>query len=518
VGKKTGIIYLVGAGPGDPKLLTLRGRECLERADVILYDYLANPVLLDFAPARAERIYVGRRGRGQYQDQREINRLLIEKARAGKIVVRLKGGDPFVFGRGGEEAEAVAGAGLSFEIVPGVTSAVAAPAYAGIPVTHRTLASTVTFVTGHEDPTKETEALEWPRLATAHGTLVFLMGVKNLPAIVANLRREGKPADTPAAVIRWGTKSGQRTVVGTLGTIVGKAAEARIEPPSVVVVGDVVRLREQLNWFETRPLFGKRVLVTRARTQAGELSRLLAEQGAEPVECPTIQIAPPGSWAELDEAIADLQRYQWLVFTSVNGVQPFMERLQRKGLDGRALAGLRLCCIGPRTADALAAYGLRADVIPSEYQAEGLIEAMKAAGVKGQRVLIPRAAVAREILPEQLQALGADVHVVTAYRTVLPEIEADRVKDLLKKQALHVLTFASSSAVRNFSGLFSGREEMRRLTGAAVVACIGPITAATATEEGLPVTITAAENTIPALVEAIVQYFSTCREDVPVRC
>ncbi len=517
--RKTGIVYLVGAGPGDPKLLTLRGRECLERADVVLYDYLANPVLLEFAPAQAERIYVGRRGRGHYQDQGEINRLLIEKARAGKIVVRLKGGDPFVFGRGGEEAEAVAGAGLPFEVVPGVPSAVAAPAYAGIPVTHRTLASTVTFVTGHEDPTKEAEALEWPRLATAHGTLVFLMGVKNLPAIVANLRREGKPDSTPAAVIRWGTKTSQRTVTGTLGTIAAKAAEARIEPPSVIVIGEVVRLRKQLNWFETKPLFGRRVLVTRAREQAGELSRLLVEQGAEPVECPTIRIAPPDSWAELDDAIAGLSRYQWLVFTSVNGVKPFMERLRRKGLDGRALAGLRLCCIGPRTAEALAAHGLCADVVPSEYQAEGLIEAMKTAGVKGQRVLIPRAAVAREILPDQLRALGADVRVVTAYRTVLPEVEAERVKDLLRKQALHVLTFASSSTVRNFCGLFNGREEMQRLTGGAVVvACIGPITAKTASEEGLPVTITAAENTIPALVDAIVQYVSTCHESVPVRC
>jgi len=518
VAKKTGIVYLVGAGPGDPKLLTLRGKECLERADVVLYDYLANPTLLEFAPAGTERIYVGRRGRGHYQEQSEINRLLIEKARAGKIVVRLKGGDPFVFGRGGEEAEAVAGAGLPFEVVPGVTSAVAAPAYAGIPVTHRTLASTVTFVTGHEDPAKETEALEWPRLATAHGTLVFLMGVKNLPAIVANLMREGKPADTPVAAIRWGTKASQRTVIGTLETIVGKAAEAQIEPPSIIVVGEVVRLREQLNWFETKPLFGKRVLVTRAREQAGELSSLLAERGAEPVECPTIRIVPPASWVELDGAIADLSRYQWLVFTSVNGVKPFMERLQQKRLDARAVAGLRLCCIGPRTAEALAAYGLRADVIPSEYQAEGLIEAMKAAGVKGQRVLIARAAVAREILPEQLRELGADVQVVTAYRTVLPEVEADRVKDLLQKQALHVLTFASSSTVSNFSGLFGSREEMRRLTSGVVVACIGPVTAKTAAAEGLPVTITAAENTIPALVEAIVQYFSACREGVPVRC
>jgi uroporphyrinogen III methyltransferase/synthase len=323
VAKKIGIVYLVGAGPGDPKLLTLRGRECLERADVVLYDYLANPALLNLAPAGAERIYVGRRGRGQYQDQGEINRLLIEKVRDGKTVVRLKGGDPFVFGRGGEEAEAVAAAGLPFEVVPGVTSAVAAPAYAGIPVTHRTLASTVTFVTGHEDPTKETEALEWPRLATAHGTLVFLMGVKNLPAIVANLKKEGKPGNTPAAVIRWGTKAGQRTVVGTVDTIAAKSAEAKIEPPSIIVVGEVVRLREQLNWFETKPLFGRRVLVTRAREQADELSGLLAEQGAEPIECPTIQVVPPDSWVELDGAIAGLKQFQWLVFTSVNGVKPF---------------------------------------------------------------------------------------------------------------------------------------------------------------------------------------------------
>jgi uroporphyrinogen III methyltransferase/synthase len=518
VGKKTGIVYLVGAGPGDPMLLTLRGRECLERADVVLYDYLANPALLEFAPARAERIYVGRRGRGQYQDQREINRLLIEKARAGHIVVRLKGGDPFVFGRGGEEAEAVAGAGVRFEVVPGVTSAVAAPAYAGIPVTHRTLASTVTFVTGHEDPAKDAEALEWPRLATAHGTLVFLMGVKNLPAIVANLRREGKPAGTPAAVIRWGTRSSQRTVIGTLETIAARAAEAQIEPPSIIVIGEVVRLREQLNWFETKPLFGRRVLVTRAREQAGELSRLLVEQGAEPVECPTIRIAPPGSWAELDGAIAELKKYQWLVFTSVNGVKPFMERLRHRGLDGRAVAGLRLCCIGPRTAEALAAHGLRADVMPSEYQAEGLIEAMKEAGVRGQRVLIPRAAVAREILPEQLRELGADVRVVAAYRTVLPEVETDRVKDLLAGQALHVLTFASSSTVRNFCDLLGGRDDVRRLTRGVVVACIGPITAKTAAEEGLAVTITADENTIPSLVEAIVRYYSTSREGVTVRC
>jgi uroporphyrinogen III methyltransferase/synthase len=385
---------------------------------------------------------------------------------------------------------------------------VAAPAYAGIPVTHRTLASTVAFVTGHEDPTKEEAAREWPRLATANGTLVFLMGMKNLPAIVEHLVSQGKSRETPVALIRWGTRSGQRTVVGTLGDIVGKAEEAEMEPPTVIVVGDVVRLRTQLNWFETRPLFGKRILVTRAQEQARELSALLVEQGGEPVECPTIQVVPPESWRELDEAVAELGQYHWVVFTSVNGVRPFMERLRQRGQDARAFAGLRLCCIGPRTAEELRVYGLRADLIPSEYQAEGVIDAMKAAGVAGQRVLIPRAAVAREILPEQLRAMGAEVRVVTAYRTVLPSVEAEHLKEQLRRQAIHVITFTSSSTVRNFRRLFDSREEMTKLIGDAVVACIGPITAKTAVEQSLPVTITAAKNTIPALVQAIVQYCS----------
>ncbi len=505
---KVGKVYLVGAGPGDLGLLTLRGKECLEEADVVLYDYLANPALLDYVPAEAERIYVGRRGRGQYQDQQEVNRLIIEKAREGRVVVRLKGGDPFVFGRGGEEAEAIAAAGLPFEVVPGVTSAVAVPAYAGIPVTHRTLASTVAFVTGHEDPTKEAVTLEWPRLASGNGTVVFLMGMKNLPAIVDHLLREGKSSETPVALIRWGTRSSQRTVVGTLKDIVGKAEAAELEPPTVIVVGEVVRLREQLNWFETRPLFGKRILVTRARDQAPELSRLLAGYGAEPVEYSTIQVVPPESWQELDDAVAELDRYQWLVFTSVNGVRPFMERLRRRGLDARALAGLKVCCIGPRTAEILAEFGLRADLVPSEFQAEGLIEAMRAAGVARQRVLIPRAAVAREVLPEQLRAFGAQVRVVTAYRTVLPRVDADRMKDLFRRQHIHAITFASSSTVRNFCSLFDSREEMQKLTGDVTVACIGPITARTAAQEGVAAHITARENTIPALVEAIVQHFT----------
>lgn len=504
----SGKVYLVGAGPGDPKLLTLRGLECLKEADVVLYDYLANPALLEHVPRQAERIYVGRRGRGAYQDQREVNRLMIERARVGKVVVRLKGGDPFVFGRGGEEAEAIASAGLPFEVIPGVTSAVAVPAYAGIPVTHRTMASTVTFVTGHEDPAKAQATLEWPRLATANGTLVFLMGMKNLPTIVKHLRHEGKPADTPVALIRWGTRASQRTVVGTLADIIGKAEQAEMEPPTVIVVGEVVRLREQLNWFEARPLFGVRILVTRAQEQAGELSRVLTAYGGDPLECPTIQVVPPDTWREMDQAIGELGRFHWVVFTSVNGVRAFMERMQQQGLDARALAGQRLCCIGPRTAEELARHGLRADLVPSEFQAEGVIAALQACRISGRRVLIPRAEVAREILPEQLRALGAEVCVVTAYRTVLPSVDGQRLKELFRRGEVHVITFTSSSTVRNFVRLFGSREEMVKLTVGAVVACIGPITAKTAAEEGLVVSVMAERNTVPALAEAVVRFYT----------
>jgi uroporphyrinogen III methyltransferase/synthase len=489
-------------------LLTLRGRECLAQADVVLYDYLANPVLLDHAPPEAERVYVGRRGRGVYQDQAEVNRIMIERARAGQVVVRLKGGDPFVFGRGGEEAEAVAAAGIEFEVVPGVTSAVAVPAYAGIPVTHRTLASTVTFVTGHEDPAKGITALEWPRLATADGTLVFLMGMKNLPTIVERLTHEGKAADTPVALIRWGTRATQRTVIGTLRDIVSKSVEAEMEPPTIIVVGEVVRLREQLNWFEKRPLFGKRVLVTRAREQAQELSQLLLVCGAEPVECPTIQVVPPEDWRELDAALAEISCFDWLIFTSVNGVKPFMDRLQQRGQDARALAGVKICCIGPRTARELVRYGLRADLVPSEFQAEGVIAAFSAQAIAKQRILIPRAAVAREILPEQLRTLGAEVQVVTAYRTVLPATDRERFKDLFRRREVDLITFTSSSTVRNFAALFDSPEEMHKLVGHVAVACIGPITAATAKEHGLTVTVMAAESTIPALVDALVRWQS----------
>ncbi len=511
---KTGKIYLVGAGPGDPKLLTLRGKECLQLADVVLYDYLANPALLDHARPDAERIYVGRRGRGEYSEQAEINRMMIEHAQAGKIVVRLKGGDPFVFGRGGEEAEAVAEAGLPFEVVPGVTAAVAAPAYAGIPVTHRTLASSVAVVTGHEDPLKPSPVVEWDRLASTSGTVVFLMGMKNLPAIVAHLTASGRAATTPVALIRWGTRTEQKTVIGTLADIVKKAEAANLEPPTVIVVGEVVRLRDKLNWFESRPLFGTTVLVTRPREQAAEFEDLLTGYGAHVVTFPTIAVVPPLDWAPLDRAIADLARYDWIIFTSVNGVRFFFERLRVLGRDVRALGRARLCAIGPRTADVLAGAGFTADVVPAEFQAEGLVEALKKEKLQGARVLIPRAETARDLLPEELKSRGADVTVAVAYRTIRPQADAKEITERLRRREIGVITFTSSSTVRNFVELFADENEARALSEHAAVACIGPITAETAETYGLRVRIRAKENTVPALAEAIVGHFAHSSCDV----
>ena len=516
-GLRKGRVYLVGAGPGDPKLLTLRGRECLELADVVLYDYLANPALLSYAGEQAERIYVGRRGKGKYPAQDEINRVLVDRAGQGKVVVRLKGGDPFVFGRGGEEAEVLAAAGITFEVVPGVTAAIAVPAYAGIPVTHRTMASTVTFVTGHEDPDKPATVLEWPKLASSHGTLVFLMGMKNLRAIVSNLLAEGRAETTPVAIIRWGTRAAQQTVVGTLADITEKAEVAKLEPPTVIVVGEVVRLRPQLNWFEQRPLFGKRILMTRAKEQAAEMASLLASYGAEPVETPTIHIAEPADWAPVDQALADIQSYHWVIFTSVNGVSRFMARLKQRGLDARCLAGRTICCIGPRTAQELERFGIQADMIPDEYQAEGVLAALGGHPLQGSRVLIPRADVAREVLPEELRARGASVDVVPVYRTIVPKVDITQWRQQLANRDIHVVAFTSSSTVRNFVQLLGGAATAKDLLKFVAVACIGPITAKTAQEYGLTVAILSRENTVPALAEAIARYYSEDQVSVGTR-
>jgi len=503
--KKSGSVSLVGAGPGDPGLLTVRGVEALSEADIVVYDYLANPVLLDYAPAGCEHIYVGKKAGSHTLTQDEIDALLVELARAGKRVVRLKGGDPFVFGRGGEEALALVAAGIDFEVVPGVTSAVAAPAYAGIPVTHRGLATSFAVITGHEDPTKNESGIDWVHLACGVDTLVFLMGVGNLPDIVRQLVAHGRPEDTPAALVRWGTLARQETVSGTLADIVERVRAAGLKPPAVTIVGKVAGLRDQLRWFEERPLFGHRVLVTRTRQQASALSRRLRPLGAEPVELPTIEIAPPADWAPLDAAIQGLHApgFDWIVFTSVNGVSAFFERLDRAGLDARALAGTRLAAIGPATAASLTEHSVRADCVPGEYVAEAVAAAL--GDVTGKRVLLPRADIARQALTDLLRSGGATVVEVDAYRTVQPAVNKDELSSLLT--SITLATFTSSSTVRNLASM--ARTAGLRLPEAishTTVACIGPITAATARQEGLPVHIVAKEYTIDGLIRAIVDH------------
>ncbi len=506
-GNEAGTVYLIGAGPGDPGLLTLRGAECLARADVVVYDYLANPDLLRYARPDAERLYAGKQGGGSQTDQEAINALIIERARAGKSVARLKGGDPFIFGRGGEEAEELSRAGIPFEVVPGVTSAIAAPAYAGIPLTHRDHASSVAFVTGHEDPGKETSGIDWERLARGVGTLVFFMGVKTLPDIVARLVAHGRPADTPVAVIRWGTKPEQETVVGTLADIAAQVQARGIRPPALTVVGEVVRLRERLNWFEAKPLFGRRVVITRAREQASDFASALRELGAEPIEFPTIEIRPPDSWAEIDAVLDRLPGYDWMVFTSVNGVRFFVERLRARGRDVRALGPARICAIGPATAAAIDGLGLRVDVVPAEYRAEAVVEALDGAvgaeGLGGRRVLLPRAAEARDVLPKELARRGAMVDVVVAYRTVMPAEGTEGMRALLAEGKVDAVAFTSSSTVRNFVEMI-GRDAAPGLLARTTVAAIGPITAETAARCGLRVGLVPEAYTIPALTAALV--------------
>ncbi len=506
---KHGIVYLVGAGPGDPGLLTIKARKCLQQAEVVVYDYLANPAFLDFTREGAELVYVGKKAGAHTLSQDEINRLIVDLARKGKRVVRLKGGDPFIFGRGGEEAEELAAAGIPFEVVPGVTSAVAVPAYAGIPLTHRDMTASVAFITGHEDPSKQETSIAWDRLATGVGTLVFLMGVGNLPKIVDRLLAHGRATDTPVAVIRRGTVSQQRTVTGPLKDIARIVQDERIEPPAIIVVGEVVSLRERLNWYERRPLFGRRIVVTRAREQASAFMARLSELGAECIQFPTIRVVPPESWEPLDQAIQDLGTYGWLLFTSVNGVRFFFHRLEAAEKDARHLGGIRVGAIGPATADALKAHGIRPDLMPQEYRAESVVEALGCEPLEGVRVLLPRAETAREVLPEELRLRGAIVDVLPAYRTVKPGRDTAQIRTMLKRGKIDLITFTSSSTVTNFAGMFEGdaaslREWMQRTS----VACIGPITANTAAELGFSVDLVPSSYTIDSLIKAVLDFFN----------
>jgi len=500
---KQGIVYLIGAGPGDIGLLTLRAKEVLEKAEVVVYDRLADPQLLAFAPA-AEKIYVGKASSHHSMPQAEINKLLVKLAAEGKTVARLKGGDPLVFGRGGEEALELKKHKLPFVFVPGITSAIAVPEYAGIPVTHRQLATSFAVITGHEDPAKGTSSLKWAGLATAVDTLVFLMGVENIVTITKNLLAYGRAADTPAAFIRWGTKAEQETLVTTLGQAAQLAQTTQLKPPAIFLVGSVVTLRQDLNWFEKLPLFGKTIVVTRARTQASKLTRQLANLGAKVWEIPTIKILPLDDFTLLDKAISQLASYHWIIFTSVNGVESFFQRLKAKGLDSRSFAHAKLAAIGTATAAALLHEGLRADVIPATYKAEDLLAALKPYIQTGKKILLARAQKAREVLPQGLEALGAQVDTLAVYKTCPDCTSAPELSAALRQGSLDCITFTSSSTVNKLVNILGPDAALLNKT---TLAAIGPITAATCQKHNLEVKITAQEYTIEGLVQALTAYY-----------
>lgn len=501
-----GKVFLIGAGPGDPGLLTLKAKTCIETCDVVVYDYLASPYLLNFARKNAQIIYVGKKGGDHTFTQDKINHLLVNKAKEGLDVARLKGGDPFVFGRGGEEAQVLLKHGVPYEVVPGVSSAIAAPAYAGIPVTHRAHTSFVSFITGHENPAKKDSRMQWDVYAKAHATLVFLMGVKNLPDIVKNLLAHGKPGETPVALVRCGTTPRQKTVTGTLDNIVEQVRTAGLKSPAIIVIGPVVSLREELAWFDNRPLFGKRMVITRARAQASDLVSQLNHLGVHCIEIPTIQIMPPEDITPLKAAIQNIKHYQWVVFTSVNGVKFFFDTLFNMKKDVRILGRLKFACIGPVTKDRLSDHGIISDILPDTYRAESVAEAFSDQDLHNKKVLLPRARVARTILPEELKKMGASVDEVAAYETGLCEDGKDELIHLLENNEIDAVTFTSSSTVSNFVSLL-GAKDKNRLLKNVVKASIGPITSATARSLGIEPDVEAAEFTITGLVNALLNYY-----------
>ncbi len=499
-----GKVYLVGAGPGNPGLITLKGLHCLEKADVIIYDHLVDKGLLNKVRYEAELIYVGKQSKAHLMSQKQINALLVAKARQGKIVVRLKSGDPFVLGRGGEETEVLAAEGIPFEIVPGVTAAISAPAYAGIPVTHRGLSSSFAVITGHESSPESGSRIAWDKISTGVDTLVFVMGVANLASITARLIENGRSSTTPVALIQWGTTPKQQVVEGTLSDIVPSARETNTGSPAVLIVGEVVKLHHKLRWFENKPLFGKRILVTRSREQASALDDILSLEGAEPIEIPTIKIEPTLSQDHLDNVLSRLAEFHWLLFTSVNGVEAFFAHLHQHGLDSRKLYGLKVCAIGEATATALRKYGIQADLIPQEYSSHGILACLKEEGIKGKRLLLPCSQLINRDLIQGLSQLGAEVEQVISYRTLPVDSGKSKVKELLIKGEIDAITFTSPSTVR---GLISMLESKVEALNKAFIACIGPITAAAASESKLRVDMIAKEYTINGLVAALVERY-----------
>jgi uroporphyrinogen III methyltransferase / synthase len=500
---KTGKVYLVGAGPGDLGLVTLRATECIEGADVIVYDHLANPEILNWARDDAEIIYAGKEP-GEYSlGQQEINVLLVEKARDGKEVVRLKGGDPFVFGRGAEEAKAIADAGIEFEIVPGITSAIAGPAYAGIPMTHRAENSHVTFFTGHEDPAKAKSAIDYAALARLGGTQVMLMGVERLGAITGEMLKQGVSKNLPVALVRWATTGRQETLTGTLQDIAQRAVASGFEAPAVTVFGEVVALREYLNWYENRPLSGKRIVVTRTRKQASALSNKLRALGAQVIEFPTIRIEPPTDLRAFAELVQDAHMYDWIVFTSANGVDAFFETFFKLYDDAREIGGARIAAIGPATAQRVKDFHLHVDLQPEEFVAEAVVKKFQKEGsLENLRILLVRAEKARDILPRELSGLGAIVDQAFAYRTVPETRDTTGERRRLEQEGADLITFTSSSTVENFLAL--GLPWPKGMQ----VASIGPITSKTARDHALTVDIEAQRHDIEGLVQATCDFFA----------
>lgn len=499
-------VYLIGAGPGDPGLFTLRGKELLGRADVVVYDYLANERLLTYARKDAEFIYAGKKGGDHTLSQRAINDLIVSRAKEGKNVARLKGGDPYMFGRGGEEAGELVAAGLDFEVVPGVTSGIAGPAYAGIPLTHRAHSSSVVFVTGHEDPGKPDTAHDWEALARCGSTLVFYMGMKNLPDIARKLIDAGLAPGTPAALVRWGTTPRHRSLVSTLESLPRDAVDHGFAAPCLIVVGTVVTLHRQLRWFEKRPLLGKTVVVTRAREQASDSAALFEELGAEVIQFPTIDIVPLDDYSEADAVISQLSGKRLVIFTSVNGVRFFWQRLAAQGLDSRALGGLKVAAIGPATAAALQERGVEPDFVPEKYVAESVAQGLRerfGEELAGMDVLLPRARVARDVLPESLAEAGANVLVLPIYEARPSQARKDEVIERLELGEIDCVTFGSSSTVTNFLRLVP--VELLRGKPRPKFACIGPVTAGTLEKAGLVCHIQPEDYTIPALARALAE-------------
>ncbi|HXG46985.1 MAG TPA: uroporphyrinogen-III C-methyltransferase [Methylomirabilota bacterium] len=503
--KSKGVVYLVGAGPGDVGLLTLRGAELLGRADVVVYDALVNAELLRLAPRNAEIIYGGKRSREHAMPQEELNALLVARAREGKTVVRLKGGDPYLFGRGGEEAAELADAGIAFEVVPGISSIVAGPNYAGIPLTHREHCSSFTVITGHEDPTKNETALDYAQLARMPGTKVVLMGVERIAQIASELIRHGMPGTTPVGMVRWGTTGRQETLEGTLETIGAMVAERKFAAPAVTVIGDVVKLRSRLNWFENRPLFGRRIVVTRTREQASQLARRLLELGADVLEIPTIRVTAPDDPRDIIDALTGIGAYEWIVFTSPNGVTAFFDYFFKTYDDLRCLGGARLAAVGPATAAKLKELHLKVDLMPEEYVARKVADAFKGyQNLENVSILLARAQVANPDLPKALTALGAIVDDVPFYKTVPETEDVTGAAARLIESGADWVTFTSSSTVENFHARFDLPQLLRRFPGLRT-ASIGPETSKALRALGLEPTVEARQHTVDGLVETLTE-------------